>query len=113
MVVETEHTVTDGWKTFHKKAVSDLVDKNPELLQGKINYLTKKRDVERSNSTRKFTNAGGKNSHMDTIYAKGAVTREPHSTDDEDETQPKPKKAKKIALVSKAGNTVNFGSTAP
>ncbi len=77
------------------------------MLQGKINYLTKKKDVERSNSTGKLTKAGGKNSRTDIIYAKGAVVRVSDSSDDKDETQlPKRKKAQNTAFVAKAGNLV-------
>ncbi len=87
------------------------MNKNPELLQGKINYLTKRKDVEISNSSGKFTKAGAKNSHKDTIYAKGAIARVPDTSDDEDETTqpPKPKKAKKSA---QAGNVVKINNTA-
>ena len=115
-VAETEHTVTEGHKTFHKKDiadVTDLVNKNPQLLQGKINCLTQKKDVERSNSTGKFTKAGGRNSHKDTIYAKGAAVRVPDTSDDEDEIQPpKSKKAKKLAPVAQGRNVVKVNITA-
>ena len=65
-----------------------------------------------SNTTRKFTKSGGKNSHTDTVYGRGGVVRVPDSSGDEDGTQPpKPKKAKKTALVAKAGNVLKVSNT--
>ncbi len=47
---------------------------NPEILQGKINYLTKRKEVERDNDTGNFTKQGN-DSYVDKVYAKGTKTK--------------------------------------
>ena len=69
--------------------------------------------MEKDN-TGKFLKAGGKNSHTDNIYAKGAVTREPDTTDETEYIQPpKSKNQRTNPKVAAAENTVRISSTAP
>ncbi len=50
-VTETDHTVSDGKKTYHKKDIADvteLVINNPSLLQGKVTAETKFKKIGRT-----------------------------------------------------------------
>ncbi len=50
-VTETEHTVSDGQKTYHKKDIADLTSlvlNNPSLFQGKLHVDTKFKKIGRT-----------------------------------------------------------------
>ncbi len=50
-VTETKHTVSDGVKTYHKKDIADITQivlKNPSLLQGKLTVDTKFKKIGRT-----------------------------------------------------------------
>ena len=80
--------------------LSELVNKNPELLQGKITYLTKRKSLYRDKDTGKFTNES-KKAKPEEAYAKGPVSKR-GSSSDEDDLNSLPKKKRNTKTPTKS-----------